>query len=51
MNIENTILDSLEFLLDLDIPDAQIAEAIYDRANLLAMVNPDELWKDRPEVL
>jgi hypothetical protein len=42
MTYENQILDALLFL-DWDLPEEELADAVYDQARLMAGVCPDEL--------
>ena len=49
MNIENTILDSLDIVSNWDLPDELLADAITDQVRLLAKINPDDPLEDQPE--
>ena len=49
MNTQDHIVEALEVVSDWNIPDEQLTQAVKDWANLMAKVNPDELWEDQPE--
>ena len=46
MNQENYILDALMIISAWDLPDEDLADAVYDQARLLAGVDP---WEDISE--
>jgi len=48
MTYENQILDALLFL-DWDLPEEDLADAIYDQAMLMAGVNPDDIPDRHPD--
>jgi len=50
MNQDNYIVEALNIVSALNIPDEVFVQTVSDRARLSAMVNPDEeLWEDQPE--
>jgi hypothetical protein len=49
MNIENHFLDALEIVSAWDVPEEELADAVNDRAMLMAGVNPDELPERQSE--
>jgi hypothetical protein len=49
MNIENYILDALEIVGTWDLPEEDFADAVNDRAMLMAGVNPDDIRDRHPD--
>lgn len=41
---QNYLLDAIETVLDLDLPDALFSMAINDQAKLLAGFDAEEIW-------
>ena len=50
MNQLDYIVEALDIVSAWNIPDEQLTQAVKDWACLMARVNPDELWEDRPDV-
>ena len=43
MNTDNYVLEALEMVTAWDLPDEALADAISDRASLMAGIPPDDL--------
>ena len=50
MNQDNYIVEALNIVSALNIPNEEFIQKVSDQANLLAMVNPDELWEDLQDI-
>ena len=48
--LEDYILDALEIVSTRDVPDEELADAVNDRARLMAGVHPDEYWEGHPDI-
>lgn len=44
MNFQNYLLDAIDQVLDWDLPDELLADAVTAQASLMARINPEETW-------
>jgi hypothetical protein len=50
MHTEDYIFDALEIVFAWDVPDEDLADAVNDRARLMAGIHPDELWEGHADI-
>jgi hypothetical protein len=50
MSKNDCISTAIDIVSAWNIQDEDLAEAINDQARLMACVNPDELWEDKPDI-
>lgn len=49
MQFQNYLIDAVNDVLDWDIPDEALTEAVNAQACLMARVNPDEMMRLSPD--
>ena len=49
MNYQNYLLDATNAVLDWDIPDEVLADAVIAKANLMAGISPDDIAAFYPD--
>jgi len=47
---EDYILDALDMVSAWNLPDEDLADAVYAQARLMAGIDPDGLWKEHPDI-